>query len=88
HIEKGEYADGLEIDYHMNILSIDTNTKLYSITNNVYQTMNLALNNLTNAPEDLHIHFDDPMLVEEFLSISAKNIVYEIPANDQVIEEL
>ncbi|CAG8714054.1 9061_t:CDS:2, partial [Cetraspora pellucida] len=73
---------------YTNILSIDTNAKLYSITDNVYQTMDLALDDLTNALEDLCIHFDDPMPVEEFLSIPAEDVVYEIPVNDQVIEEL
>ncbi|CAG8702182.1 3018_t:CDS:2, partial [Dentiscutata heterogama] len=68
---------------YTNILSIDTNTELYSITNNVHQTMDPALDNLTNALEDLHIHFDDPIPVEKFLSIPAEDVVYEIPANDQ-----
>ncbi|CAG8832305.1 4291_t:CDS:2, partial [Racocetra persica] len=35
-----------------------------------------------------NLYFSDPMQVKEFLSISNKNIVYEIPDDDHTISEL
>ncbi|CAG8453138.1 6558_t:CDS:2 [Dentiscutata heterogama] len=50
--------------------------------------MHLAYNNLTKAIENLHIYLDNPMPVEEFLSIPAEDIVYKISVDDQVIGKL
>ncbi|CAG8809839.1 7529_t:CDS:1, partial [Dentiscutata erythropus] len=74
--------------YYTNIFSIDTNAELYSSIDNIHQTINLALNDFTNVLEDLHIYLANPMSVEEFFSISAKDVVYEIFKDDQVIEKL
>ncbi|CAG8597381.1 11992_t:CDS:2, partial [Cetraspora pellucida] len=73
---------------HTNILSVDTNAELYSLSDNIHQTIDLVLEDITNALKDLHIHFANPMSVEEFLSIPEEDVVYEVPKNDQVIEEL
>ncbi|CAG8831376.1 9638_t:CDS:2, partial [Cetraspora pellucida] len=90
HVKKGEHANGLKIDILQAICFIiqGWDEVAAKTIHNVYQTMDLALDDLTNTLEDLCIHFDNPMPVEEFLSISAEDVVYEIPMNDQVIEEL
>ncbi|CAG8778276.1 25189_t:CDS:2, partial [Dentiscutata erythropus] len=83
HVEKSERADGLKMDILQAIHFI-----IQGWDEHYGQTMDPALDDLTNALEDLCIHFDNPMPVEEFLSIPAEDVVYEIPTNNQVIEEL
>ncbi|CAG8753603.1 16016_t:CDS:2 [Cetraspora pellucida] len=81
-VESEQPTDELKI----NILqAIQINTDLQ---NNISQTIDLALDNLTNALEALHTHFTYSMPVDEFLSISKEDIVYKVPNNDQIIEEL
>ncbi|CAG8499764.1 7337_t:CDS:2 [Cetraspora pellucida] len=73
----------IERIYNMNETEL-----FYSLMNNIHQTEDLTLDNLTNALKDLHIHLTDPMPVEEFLSIPDEDVVYEVPRDDQVIEQL
>ncbi|CAG8672756.1 585_t:CDS:1, partial [Cetraspora pellucida] len=72
----------------MNILSIDTNAELCSLMDNIHQTEDLTLDDLTNALKDLHIHLTNPMPVEEFLSIPNEDVVYKVSRDDQVIKQL
>ncbi|CAG8543062.1 15503_t:CDS:1, partial [Cetraspora pellucida] len=46
------------------------------------------LNDLADALEALHPYLTYPMQVDEFLSILDKNIVYEVPNDDQVITDI
>ncbi|CAG8710758.1 2870_t:CDS:2, partial [Dentiscutata erythropus] len=90
HVEKGEQADNLKMDVLQAIHYIvqDWEEVTAKTMYNIYQTVDPVLDDFTNALEDLHIHLSNPMLVEEFLSIPAEDIVYKIPEDNQVIEEL
>ncbi|CAG8480352.1 896_t:CDS:2 [Cetraspora pellucida] len=46
------------------------------------------LDDLADALEALHPYLTYPIQVDEFLSISDKDIVYEVPNDDQVITDI
>ncbi|RUP44938.1 hypothetical protein BC936DRAFT_148839, partial [Jimgerdemannia flammicorona] len=73
---------------YIEILSVDFNANLQNFDKNIYQTIttNLILNNLTDILKALHLQ--DPMQVEEFLTISDEDIIYIVPDDDQIIIEL
>ncbi|CAG8747497.1 12805_t:CDS:2 [Cetraspora pellucida] len=91
-VENGACTDELKIDvlqaYHTNILFVNTNAKLYSLSDNIHQTLDLVLEDITNALKDFYIYLANLMSVEEFLSISEEDVIYKVFKNDQVIEEL
>jgi hypothetical protein len=70
---------------HTKILP-DVNTNLRNISEDIRQNENLMLNELDSALQALNLPF--PMQAEEFLSIPGEDIVYEVPKDDKIIEEL
>jgi hypothetical protein len=61
-------------------INADTNMR------NVLEDENLVLNDLADAFQALN--FSHQMQLEEFLNISEEDVVYEIPEDDRIIEEL
>ncbi|CAG8763894.1 28304_t:CDS:2, partial [Dentiscutata erythropus] len=85
-IEAGNHAKDLKIDRHTNILPASFNADLRNLSENIYQVIDSEINDLATMIEDLHLL--NPMQVEEFLSISEENIVYEVPNDNCIISEL
>jgi len=61
-------------------INADTNVR------NVLEDENLVLNDLADAFQALN--FSHQMQLEEFLNILEEDVVYEIPEDDRIIEEL
>lgn len=71
--------------YYTKILP-DVNANLRNISEDIRQNENLMLNELDSALQALNLPF--PMQAEEFLNIPGEDIVYEVPKDDKIIEEL
>ncbi|GBC40583.2 CENP-B homolog protein 2-like [Rhizophagus irregularis DAOM 181602=DAOM 197198] len=71
--------------HHTKILP-DANVNLRNISENIRQNENLTLNDLADALQALNLPY--PMQVDEFLNIPEENVVYEVPKDDQIVEEL
>jgi SpoU rRNA methylase family enzyme len=59
---------------------------LRNISEDIRQHETLVLTDLTDALQALNL--PSPMRIEEFLNIPEENIVYEVPKDDKIIEEL
>jgi len=68
---------------HTKILPVYINA---DVDLDIRQHEDLVLNELTDTLRALN--FSYPMQVEEFLNIPEENVVYEVPRDDQIIEEL
>ncbi|CAG8618700.1 6748_t:CDS:2, partial [Cetraspora pellucida] len=79
--------DELKMDCYTKILLADANANLQNLSDDIGLELD-KLNDLANALEALHPYLTYPMQIDEFLSISDKNIVYEVPNDNQVITEI
>ena len=70
---------------HTKILP-DSNENLRNISEDIRQHENQVLNELADALQAFNL--PNLMQAEEFLNIPKENIVYEVPKDDQIIEEL
>jgi hypothetical protein len=59
---------------------------LRNISEDIYRNENLVLDDLVDAFQALNLPY--PMRVEEFLNIPEENVIYEVPKDDHIIEEL
>jgi hypothetical protein len=71
---------------HTNILPASINAELSNMSDNIRTANDSTLNDLSEALTTLNL--SDKMQVEEFLNIPEENIVYEVPEDDKIIEEL
>src|SRR3989337_320750 len=74
--------------HHTKILPvyIKTDTDLRNDLETIRQHESLILNDLTDTLRA--INFSHPMQLEEYLNILEENVIYEVPEDDQIIEEL
>lgn len=70
---------------HTKILP-DANVDFRNVSEDIRQNENLVLRDLADSLRALNL--SNPMQAEEFLNIPEENVVYEVPKDDQVIEEL
>lgn len=70
---------------HTKILP-DANVDFRNVSEDIRQNENLVLRDLTDSLRALNLPY--PMQAEEFLNIPEEDVVYEVPKDDQVIEEL
>ncbi|GBC28956.2 CENP-B homolog protein 2-like [Rhizophagus irregularis DAOM 181602=DAOM 197198] len=70
---------------HTKILP-DANVDLRNISEDIRQCEDLVLNDLADALQGLNLPY--PMQAEKFLNISEENVIYKVPKDDQIIEEL
>ncbi|CAG8728253.1 12097_t:CDS:2 [Cetraspora pellucida] len=78
--------DGLILQYtDVTFLPPNVTSKIQPLDAN---DMGSELDDLANALEALHPYLTYPMQVDEFLSISDKDIVYEVSNNNQVITDI
>ncbi|GBC10563.1 hypothetical protein RclHR1_09720005 [Rhizophagus clarus] len=71
--------------WHTKILP-DVDVDLRNISEDIRQNERLMLDDLADALQALNL--PNPMQAEEFLNIPEEKIVYEIPKDDKIIEEL
>src|ERR1043165_3393503 len=71
--------------WHTKILP-NINVDLRNISEDIHRNENLELNDLADALQALNLPY--PMQAEEFLNIPEEDIVYEVPEDDKIIEEL
>jgi hypothetical protein len=71
--------------HHTKILP-NANVDFRDISEDIHQNENLVLRDLADSLRSLNLLY--PMQAEEFLNIPEENVVYEVPKDDQVIEEL
>lgn len=71
---------------HTKILPASINAELSNMSDNIGTTNDSILNDLSEALTALNL--SDKMQLEEFLNIPEENIVYEVPQDDKIIEEL
>lgn len=71
---------------HTGILPAGTNADLQNSSENIRRTTDPIFDSLVEALQALHL--PDAMQVEEFLAIPEENVVYEVPRDDQIIEQL
>ncbi|CAB5360476.1 unnamed protein product [Rhizophagus irregularis] len=72
--------------WHTKILPDDVNVDLRNVSEDIRQNENLVLDELADALRDLNLPY--PMQAEEFLNLPEENIVYKVPEDDKIIEEL
>ncbi|CAB5332575.1 unnamed protein product [Rhizophagus irregularis] len=72
--------------WHTKILPDDVNVDLRNVSKDIRQNENLVLDELADALRDLNLPY--PMQAEEFLNLPEENIVYKVPEDDKIIEEL
>ena len=71
---------------HTNILPAGINAELSNMSDNIRTTDDSTLNELSEILATLNLF--DKMQVDEFLNIPEENIVYEVPEDNKIIEEL
>ncbi len=71
--------------HHTKILP-DANVDFRNTSEDIPQNENLVLRDLADSLQALNLPY--PMQAEEFLNIPEEDVVYEVPKDDQVIEEL
>jgi len=71
--------------WHTKILP-DVEVDLRNISEDIHRNERLMLDDLADALQALNL--PNPMQAEEFLNIPEEKIVYEIPKDDKIIEEL
>jgi hypothetical protein len=59
---------------------------LRNVSEDIRQNENLVLDELADTLRDLNLPY--PMQAEEFLNLPEENIVYKVPEDDKIIEEL
>ncbi|CAB5351849.1 unnamed protein product [Rhizophagus irregularis] len=72
--------------WHTKILPDDVNVNLRNVSEDIRQNENLVLDELADALRDLNLSY--PMQAEEFLYLPEENIVYKVPEDNKIIEEL
>src|SRR4051794_11907760 len=72
--------------HHTKILPPDVNVDLRNISEDIRRNEDLVLDELVDALQDLNLPY--PMRAEEFLNLPEENIVYEVPKDDKIIEDL
>ncbi|CAB5381779.1 unnamed protein product [Rhizophagus irregularis] len=72
--------------WHTKILPDNVNVDLRNVSEDIRQNENLVLDELADALRDLNLPY--PMQAEEFLNLPEENIVYKVPEDDKIIEEL
>ncbi|CAG8628462.1 19845_t:CDS:1, partial [Racocetra persica] len=73
--------------WHYTKILLDTiDPEVRELSDEVCRTNDSSLDELVNALNNTH-HLSNSMKVNEFLTISEKNLVNEIPPDDQIIKE-
>ncbi|GBC36913.2 tigger transposable element-derived protein 6-like [Rhizophagus irregularis DAOM 181602=DAOM 197198] len=72
--------------WHTKILPDDVNVNLRNVSEDIRQNENLVLDELADALRDLNLSY--LMQAEEFLYLPEENIVYKVPEDNKIIEEL
>lgn len=71
--------------HHTKILP-DVNVDFRNVSEDIRQNEDSVLRDLTDSLRTLNLPY--PMQAEEYLNMPEENIVYEVPKDDKVIEEL
>ncbi|CAG8818427.1 9131_t:CDS:2, partial [Racocetra persica] len=82
---ENEYSSSYSI-YNKGILLDTIDPKVHELSDEVRRTNDSSLDELVNVLNNTH-HLPNSMKVDEFLTMSEKNLVYEIPLDDQIIKE-